>query len=319
MSHRQTAPHCKTLCRAFVVLVGTFFLTGVDQRSASCQEVSFDTFSPRWDHLFPDEARLWRERDQPIREGLIEAGKLRQKLLSSDRRGKLLADRVCDEFNTFQIAAARHLQRAKPIDRFDMTSERLRAQLNGREKIDAQAFAAFDGRWFGRWADLEVNHDWQPTQMFPSPKSYAGTNLMLHGLQYAWISNGFGWNYLVTQLPSPVSSQIRFSQTADSAEQSPFILGMVYYFEGEDFSTIRGQKAHVGFADSSTRLVWITEKEIFLEEVFPTFDPAQTVYAITAMRHDLLADHPTVSSRGTQAIYTRDPSKRPEFLEFIWK
>jgi len=93
---------------------------------------------------------------------------------------------------------------------------------------------------------------------------------------------------------------------------------MVYYFEAPDFTRITGRKPHVGFADAPTRLVWITENEVFLEEVFPADNPVETTYVITAMYHDLFSSGPHVDAVGTQATYTRSPNKRPEFKSFRW-
>jgi len=93
---------------------------------------------------------------------------------------------------------------------------------------------------------------------------------------------------------------------------------MVYYFTGDNFETISGSKAHVGFVASPTRLVWITEREVFPEEVFAGDTPAKDTYVITAMYHDLLSDSPTISRRATQAVYTRNPANRPDFFEFRW-
>jgi hypothetical protein len=232
-------------------------------------------------------------------------------------QGESAAQRYCQALASFQAASRKSLEARVPIAAFAMTPERLERQLRGQDKLDASAFKAFDGRWFGRWGDSEVNHDWRPTQSFEPPRRYPDVPTPLVGLQYAWISNGFGWNYLVT-LPADRSDKDGATEAATAAPGA-VILGMVYYFHPPDFTTIQGEKPHVGFLDSPTRLVWLTDREIFLEEAFPATDPRDSTYVITALYHDLLGSPPTVQPRGTQAIYTRRPDKRPEFFSFDWQ
>lgn len=271
-------------------------------------QAGFDLFSPEFDHFYPAAMKQWSLRDEQLVRGLREAEGLRRKLLAADPDGVPSLHRICEAVTDFQAASAELLSERRPVGSFDMSATRLTEQLKGQAELAPDSFSAFGGRWFGRWGKDEVNHDWQPTRTFAKPKRYDGSGLQVHGLQYAWISNGFGWNYIV----SPTN------QAADKPS-FPYVLGMVYYFDGGDFETIQGEKAHVGFVDSPTRLVWITEREVFLEEVFPNAAPEETVYAITAIYHDLLSENPTISERATQAVYTRSPSDRPTFFEFRWR
>lgn len=278
------------------------------QLNRSDGEVGFDPFSPEFDSLFPDAMENWKTQDQQLTRGLAEGEALRKKLLALDSDGVPYCQRVCEAIAEFQQSAEKLLQSRKRISGFRMSTKRLQTQLEGGENLSAESFSAFDGRWFGRWGTANVNHDWQPTRTFAQSKRYQGSDMQVHAIQYAWISNGFGWNYLVSPAPKAVDKP-----------SFPYVLGMVYYFDGVDFETIQGEKAHVGFVDSPTRLVWITEREVFLEEVFPNAAPEQTVYAITAMYHDLLSERAAISERATQAVYTRSPSDRPAFFEFLWR
>ncbi len=291
----------------FVSMSGDQLLLGqtVDNQT----RLPFDLFSKEFDWLFPPEMPFWASQTSQIAHGLEEAEKLREKVKSRNSDGVSNAVLLCEKFAAFKNGAASKLSNGKAVASFEMTSDRLMRQLDGEVELSADAFAAFDGRWFGRWADSEVNHDWQPVERYSPQKKIDGIKPRIDALQYAWISNGFGWNYLVTN-PNALIKE---------AGTKPYVLGMVYYFDGVDFKTIRGEKAHVGFAESPTRLVWITANEVFLEEVFPAVDPAKTIYAITAMYHDLLSNQPSVSKRGTQAVYTRSPQSRPAFRVFEWK
>lgn len=283
--------------------------TGKTLPSAKPQVDGFDQFSKEHDAFFPREMASWRTREEYVVRGLVEGEKLRLKLLAEDRDGVAYDTRVSELLSKFQRNSADALKNRKSILAFDVSRRRFRDQLEGREPLTTECFAAFDGRWFGRWGDSEVNHDWQRSEVFTVPKQFDGSAIQVNAMQYAWIGNGFGWNYLVSH-PKP--------REGSHAPQMPLILGMVYYFDGVDFEIIRGEKAHVGFIDGPTRLVWITEYEVFLEEVLPATEPRDSVYVITAIYHDLFREHPTVSHRATQAIYTRDPKHRPAFFEFEW-
>jgi hypothetical protein len=266
--------------------------------------VAFDPFSSQHDRFFPVEMQHWQHQDQPLTDGLRKAEALRLQLLAVD--GDITAlQRILTAAAELQLAASEALQTRRPITQFNLKPEYVEAQLSGKQSLSAASFEAFDGRWFGRWGDSEVHHDWQPTEVLKEPRIVAENLPAINALQYAWISNGFGWNYLV-------------SRTEEKTADRPYVLGMVYYFDGQDFITIRGGKAHVGVSDGPTRLIWLTAHEVFLEEVYPAEDPSLTTYAITAMYHDLLSDKPTVSRRATQAVYTRDPENRPDFFEFNW-
>lgn len=156
-----------------------------------------------------------------------------------------------------------------------------------------------------------VNHDWRPTEVFDPPleNQVAGTGdktlerfPKLRAVQFAWIGNGFGWNYLAS---------------LDEAGEKNVVLGMVYYLEAPEYRRVTGKTPLVGYADGPRRLVWITETDIFLEEVVLT-ELDQRQYVITGFKHDLLGPKRAVSGEGVQAIYTPDPTQRPAFQKFTW-
>jgi len=253
--------------------------------------------------LFPPEAEVWKESQAELLQGLVEAEALRQKLLSNDAVGNSFATAIATALSEFQAASQTQLTEGISIASFDVTPQRLNRQIRGEVSLSADAFQAFDGRWFGRWGESEVNHDWRPSVEFTPPRRLHDEHAPVVAMQYAWISNGFGWNYLMA---------------AGESEGGNLILGMVYYLEHDDLQKISGSKPHVGFSDSPTRLVWITKYEVFLEEVFPAIQGRSEQYVITTLYHNLLAETPTISPHGTQAIYTRDPNCRPLFRKFTW-
>jgi len=284
------------------------------QNGTSQDAAAFNPCASRHDHLFPPVMTHWKLQAKPMIDGLRKAEALRIKLLALDTFGQTPLERILKATAELQTSAADSLRSRRPIDQFDLVAKRIEMQFRGGESLSTTSFMAFNGRWFGRWGDSNVDHDWRPTELYATPRKTEDNLPVIHGLQYAWISNGFGWNYLVSN-PNEVYP---VASPGSKTEKQHYILGMVYYFEGKDFLTIRGEKAHVGFSDTPNRLIWITEQEVFMEEVFPMQDPSMTTYAITAMYHDLFAEKPTVSRLATQAVYTRDPSIRPAFYEFTW-
>lgn len=271
--------------------------------------------------LFPSEVEFWREEAVCKDQGIQEALQLRAVLLSSTAEGESFAEKLCRAVKHFQQVAKAKVPAAKNLDAFDMNAKLLRQQLLGEQVLPDSAFSAFDGRWYGKWDQSEVNHDWRPTVRMPADGGGAGqaAEPRLAATQYAWIGTGFGWNYLM-QGPN------------NNGKNGQFVLGMVYYFDAPDFQVIRGKKPHVGFYDSPSRLIWITRQEVFFEEVFSSSQETPEHYVITGMYHNLLSDAAVVpadshapdesSSRSqmspdaVQATYTRDPNHRPDFLKF---
>ena len=252
--------------------------------------------------LYPAEIERWKDSPAEKIQGVRKSNGLRQKLLKQTATGERLAEVICRVVADFQQQLPGKLAGGRPVAAFEMTPERLLAQLRGEIDLNADAFAGFDGRWFGRWDQMNVNHDWRPARRYAAPKKFAADLPAIEAIQYAWISNGFGWNYLAS---------------LDGSGGGNCVLGMVYYFEDPDYGTIVGETPLVGFADSPTRLVWITSDSVYLEEVFGPPSRPDT-YVITALRHDLLGDEPTVSREAVQATYTRVPEMRPAFRKFAW-
>lgn len=269
------------------------------------------------DAFFPPEKDDWQTSQHELVSGIEKAETLRRRLLAGSPDAPSGATGVADMIRDFQTATATAtgVGGAAPalrylVDKFDVTAERLTRQIRGDDAIAPEAFDAFTGRWFGRWDESDVNHDWLPSTNYSPPRAIAAGHPPIRSLQYAWISNGFGWNYLSSR---------------DGDPNRNYVLGMVYYFSHPNYRDIIEEKPHVGFADGPTRLVWITEFELYLEEAFPESISGQSdCYVITGLRHNLFNSHPDVSSarvspHAVQAIYTRDPSDRPSFQKILWK
>ncbi len=261
------------------------------------------------DALFPAAVEDWKNAENELAAGIVKSEQLRARLLEPAGTHRTGAAAIAELIQQFQQAAKPNDQRKAllrhGVQSFDVSGDRLFSQIRGDTAISPMVFDAFDGRWFGRWEQMDVNHDWRPSVQFMPPTEIAKNQPPIRSLQYAWISDGFGWNYLSAR---------------DGNPNQNYVLGMVYYFSHPNYRDITTEKPHVGFADSPTRLIWTTEFEVYLEEAFPesvTGEPNH--YVITGLRHDLFGDTPSISPKVVQATYTRDPSVRPAFQKTTWK
>jgi hypothetical protein len=308
MKLNSKSPNPRITSSLYVLLV---YVVGIGFTGFSANDVSAQSAgtpsSQLTDRYFPPEMTEWMQDKTRLAEGVQEAEQLRAKIIATSSEEAEaqppLAHFICEHVARFQIEVREQNAFDESIASFQMTEDRLLEQLSGQITISTTAFDAFNGRWFGRWGSSEVNHDWAPAVRFDPLKRLLPEQPPVSALQYAWISNGFGWNYLMAN--------------GDAAEQN-WILGMVYYLDDSNYKRITESKAHVGFADNPTRLIWITEREIFLEEAFPATQVQPERYAITAMYHNLFSSQPSMDGRSAQAIYTREPGNRPAFREFQW-
>ncbi|MEM6468860.1 MAG: hypothetical protein AAF802_04775 [Planctomycetota bacterium] len=266
------------------------------------------------DHLYPAELEFWKNAEGELVSGIVKAEKLRSRLLAPTAKRltgcQAVADLVAEAQKSLRWTDEQPKKLRHSIAAFDVSSERLLTQIRGDAGISPQVFDAFDGRWFGKWDTTNVNHDWRPSIVFSPPRtvakrpSSAKDQPTLAALQYPWISNGFGWNYLL-------------KRNGDSTGN--YVLGMVFYFAPPNYRDITEEKPHVGFADGPTRLVWITEYELYLEEAFPASSTGKPDYYVTTgFRHDLFGENPSVEPECVQATYTRDPNDRPSFQKVTW-
>jgi hypothetical protein len=271
-----------------------------------------DELPPEWLPRFPRELEYWIGQQAPFVQGIGEADQLRRRLLATTPQGDTYAARIARVVEAFQRQMAGNEMLYERVSQFRMSPDRLERQLRIGAPLGAQdVFHAFDGRWFGLWDVWPVNHDWRPSVIYQPYKQFAPEQPPLVAAQYAWIGNGFGWNYLAA---------------TDPASPLFVVLGQVYYLSATDYGKIEARKPHAGFADipeeagaAIQRLVWITEREAFLEEVFPQADGQESYYVITGLYHSLLREPPSVAAHAVQAKYTRDPGVRPPFKHFKWE
>lgn len=245
----------------------------------------------------------WIERDDLYRAGVPAAEALRHEFLAATAEGDSPLRKIASASSRFQNRFQEQFPEWAQLSGFDLSYETMRTRAAGEAPVAAaDVFHEFNGRWFGLWDIHPVDHNWlRPTEYSP-PQAIGQGQPRVLAAQFAWIGDGFGWNYLVA---------------LDDKAEHRVILGMVYHLDPKAPDGISRRRPHVGLSMGPTRLVWITKEEVFFEEVLSKTGDQGQRYAITGFYHHLL-EPPFSVDRGFQAVYTRSPNDRPKWHSFTW-
>lgn len=237
--------------------------------------------------------------------GVKEADRFRRDLLKKNASGMAQSEILTEGILRFQSLAETHLSKENGLKDFKTRKKALiRAFTGEKSKIKPHStFDAFNGKWYGIWDQMEVNHHWYPQVNQKPPMMVSGFhNIWIHAVQFAWIGDGFGWNIVATE-------------KKDSSDY--YILGTVYHVRDRDPSQIYLHRPHVGISTNEDQLIWITQKEIFLEERMSSKGDFPERYAITGFRYQMHGNSRlSVVGNSFQAIYTRDPNLRYPWKQF---
>ncbi len=234
--------------------------------------------------------------------GLGEAEEFRVQLLTREVDGETRARRLGETIALFRERAASRLVDRPGLGHFALDPGELETRIRGAgRRVDpGAAFAPFAGRWYGFWEANRVDHDWSGVVVHDPPRAGLPlATLRIRATQSAWIGDGFGWNVVVT---------------TDSG--GDVILGTVYHVEEGHPDRVRLHRPHVGVDAGPGRLIWITAGEVFLEEVVSADRVEGAHYAITGFRYVLRDGKIAPVGEGFQAVYTRDPARRPAWHRF---
>ncbi len=238
-------------------------------------------------------------------EGVKEADRFRRSLMQKDASGLTQAEILSEAIVRFQGLAGGHLAKENGLKGFKVRKKNLVRAFNGsKSKVNPhEAFKAFDGKWYGIWDKWEVDHHWFPQiNQNPPKKVDAFHDIYIHAVQFAWIGDGFGWNIVATN-------------EMDSKDY--FILGTVYHVRDKDPSQVYLHRPHVGISTDADQLIWITRKEIFLEERMPPKGEYPERYAITGFNYQMHGtSRLSVVGNSFQAVYTRKPELRYPWKQF---
>ncbi len=242
--------------------------------------------------------------EQHFREGLGEAIRYRSSLLEETGNRKSRVVETFQLMSSFRKAADAQLAKQNRIrlHHFKLTENQMMQQLLGDLSLHTteKAFRDFQGRWFGKWDQMAVDHLWEPVRSSPFRAGIPpGRNPKIKALQYAWTGDGFGWNVgLKTQ------------------EKGITILGTVYHIEGHNPKKILYHMPHVGFVDGPNGLIWLAPGFFFFEEKIPGKFKSKDRYAITGSAFEMIGGQQQLKGDAFQAIYTRDPENRPAWHSF---
>ena len=237
--------------------------------------------------------------------GVKEADKFRRGLLQKNASGLTQAEVLSEAIVRFQKLAGDHVSKENGVKGFKVKKKSLLRAIQG-EKTKLQptnAFTAFDGKWYGIWDKWEVDHHWYPQiNQNPPLGLQAFNDIWIHAVQFAWIGDGFGWNIVA-------------SEKQDSKDF--FILGTVYHVRDKDPKQVYLHRPHVGISLEPDQLIWLTHKEIFLEERWPLKGDFPERYAITGFNYQMSGDSRlSVVGNSFQAVYTRKPDLRYPWRQF---
>ncbi len=180
-----------------------------------------------------ENAVAWHQDKVSMLRGWKLAEKFRTSLTEKkDGAGLESIGAFLEKFRTkYQVPIADRPSLAK----FAVTQEKFVTQLKGHETIGTdQAFEPFSGRWYGLWEKKQVNHHWHQTKSMSVEESES-----LVSAQFAWIGDGFGWNYLING-----------QEPGDGV-----VLGYVYHLEENDPSKVRFEFPLIGYFDGPGRLI----------------------------------------------------------------
>ena len=240
--------------------------------------------------------------DQFVQRSTLECEAFRQRLLTGHDNQPSIETIIaaCVEFNK---QAQPLLIGKASIENFSLDPKTLIQRVKGDKKtleLAPDTYAAFAGKWFGRWDGSDVDHHWDRYQTQVPPLEISdGTEpgSILLGFQYAWVGDGYALNHLAKDDKS-------------NPHRAAYLLGYVIHLNEKNLLDETARRPHVGIIDGPDRLIWITADEVFLEEVIRDANGVESKYSITGFRYEADPKHAgrLIAQQGFQAIYARDDS-----------
>ena len=200
-----------------------------------------------------------------------------------------------------QVSESEHSDVGNDLSRFQLDQTGIENAIIGTEKAfrPNEFYGSFEGKWFGIWDGKKVDHHWGGYESLESPREIPIADqspVMLLGYQYAWVGDGYGLNHVAT--------------TADG--KLKYLLGYVTHIRDQDLTKEVARRPHVGVLDSPGRLIWITKREVFFEELIRGQSRDQDRYFISGFNYTVDSDS-LLATEGFQAIYSRDKNKRVDW------
>ena len=252
---------------------------------------------------------LGRPLSKFLPESVANAMKLRDLFLADE--GKGIETRATAIQNLSHVFAAQYSERLKEDFQapaiFDFSNIEFESAIRGTETCPTatQTFGPFTGKWYGRWAEFDVDHHWSRVVKQSEHSFAADFPEFQIGWQYAWIGDGYGINHCVS--------------FEEQGRTKRFILGYTEHLQGGDFTKITARRPHLGISAGSGKLIWITAREVFFEETHPDKEGKLDSYSIIGFRYDektVDAKTQFAFGEGFVAEYSRDSNRRVPFRTF---
>jgi len=261
-----------------------------------------DQLPPGMAHL--RQAPAGRDFDAFLKEATVESEMFRRKLLAGGDPDFIDSDLLAKAILKFRQKAPFYLKGHKDINGFEMSQDSIIKTILGNKPISSRlAYGGFEGKWYGLWDKMSVDHHWGRLVEHEKPQQVeiAGDEAVwIRSYQYCWVGDGYGLNMIATGDPDPQSGD--------------FLLGYVIHVEEGDLNRPTKRRPHVGIFVGKDKLIWITAGEVFLEESYD-ISPGIDAYAITGFFYNVTNDI-LRTTRCFQAVYTRQPDSRPEWFSF---
>ena len=273
--------------------------------SCSLAQVAKDQLPPGLAYL--NQASTGHNFDAFLEESTVQSELFRRRLIAGTDPNFISADLIAEAILKFQQQAPQYLSRHKDLKSFNLSKKMIIEALRGNKHIaSSRAYGGFEGRWYGLWDKMRVDHHWSEIVEPNKPQRVqikSGKPVWIRSYQYCWVGDGYGLNMIATQNPD--------SKTGD------FLLGYVIHVENGNIKRPTKRRPHVGLFVNDGKLIWITAGEVFLEESY-NVAPGVQGYAITGffykVREGILR-----TTQCFQAVYTRKPDNRPEWFSFPLK
>ena len=241
-----------------------------------------------------------------VPESVSAAMELRQSLLKSNRF-ESQATTLQRLSKRFAVHYRERQKQAEGPSLFDFSQIDFESAIRGNSKCPTAqaAYGSFSGKWFGRWADRDVDHHWSRV-VPPGELAFATKHPQFQvGWQYAWIGDGYGINHCLS--------------FKEQGRVKRFLLGYTEHLVDGDFERIAVRRPHVGISAGPGKLIWITAKEVFFEESrFADKDDkgSSPKYSIVGFRYLANGTDELAASGGFVTEYSANPENRSPFRDF---
>jgi hypothetical protein len=242
-----------------------------------------------------------------LQESTVKSEMFRRRLLDGSDPNFISADLLAEAILKFQQQAQQYLKKHKNLKNFNLSKKMIIEAISGNKHISSsRAYGRFEGRWYGLWDKMKVDHHWSEVVEPNKPRFVqikSAKPVWIRSYQYCWVGDGYGLNMIATTNPD--------SKTGD------FLLGYVIHVENGNIKRPTKRRPHTGIFVDNNKLIWITAGEVFLEEIYEVA-PGVEGYAITGFSYKI-REGTLQTTQCFQAIYTRKPGNRPEWFSFPLK